>query len=158
MSCSPPHRYLSLFSFLSYIFIHRNASLLMSFFRLDPHLSSVFRRHIDFIYILAVTSARSNTDSTQCWKNAGAIGPTLNQHWASVPSHSTSYARLLLPRYRRQIPPISYFGHACPKCEIGNFVSISSLTAKCAAQKLKNFCSSSLWTCLHHNGHLRSRN
>ena len=33
----------------------------------------------------------------------------------------------------------------------GNFVSISSLTGKCAAQKLKkNLCSSSLWTCLHH--------
>ena len=35
----------------------------------------------------------------------------------------------------------------------GNFVSISHLTGKCAAQKLKNFCSSSLWTCLpglHH--------
>ena len=32
----------------------------------------------------------------------------------------------------------------------GNFVSISSLTGECAADKLKNFCSSSLWTCLHH--------
>ena len=30
----------------------------------------------------------------------------------------------------------------------GNFVSISRLTGKCAAQKLKR--SSSLWTCLHH--------
>ena len=40
----------------------------------------------------------------------------------------------------------------------GNFVSISSLTGKCAAQKLKNFCSSSLWTCLHHMVILRSQN
>ena len=32
----------------------------------------------------------------------------------------------------------------------GDFVSISSLTDQCAAQKFKNFCSSSLWTCLHH--------
>ena len=34
-----------------------------------------------------------------------------------------------------------------------NFVSITSLTGKCA-QKFKNFCSYSLWTCLHHNGHI----
>ena len=32
----------------------------------------------------------------------------------------------------------------------GNFVSISSLTGEYAAEKLKNFCSSSLWTCLYH--------
>ena len=32
----------------------------------------------------------------------------------------------------------------------GNFVSISSLTGKCTAHKLKNFCSSILWTCLHY--------
>ena len=29
--------------------------------------------------------------------------------------------------------------------------SISHLTGECAAQKLKNICSSSLWTCLHDN-------
>ena len=29
-------------------------------------------------------------------------------------------------------------------------ISISSLTGKIAAQTLKFFCSSSLWTCLHH--------
>ena len=40
----------------------------------------------------------------------------------------------------------------------GNFVSISSLTGKCAAQKLKNFCSSSLLTCLHHMVILRNQN
>ena len=35
--------------------------------------------------------------------------------------------------------------------KIGNFVfrPISRLTGKCAAQKIKNFCSSSVWTCLH---------
>ena len=38
------------------------------------------------------------------------------------------------------------------------FVSISSLTGECAAQKLKNLCSSSLWTCLHHMVILRSQN
>ena len=38
------------------------------------------------------------------------------------------------------------------------FVSISSLTGKCAAQKLQNFCSSSLWTCLHHMVMLISQN
>ena len=32
---------------------------------------------------------------------------------------------------------------------LNHIVSISSLTGKCAARKLKNFCSSSLWTCLH---------
>ena len=43
------------------------------------------------------------------------------------------------------------------KC--GNFVSISSLTGECAAQKFeKNFCSSSPWTCLHHMVILRSQN
>ena len=41
---------------------------------------------------------------------------------------------------------------------IRNFVSISSLTGECAAEKLKNFCSSSLWTCLHHMVILRSQN
>ena len=40
----------------------------------------------------------------------------------------------------------------------GNFVSISSLTGKCAAQKLKKICSSSLWTCLHHMVILSSPN
>ena len=40
----------------------------------------------------------------------------------------------------------------------GNFVSISSLTGKCAAQKLKKLCSSSLWTYLHHMVILRSQN
>ena len=38
-----------------------------------------------------------------------------------------------------------------------NFVSISSLTGKCAAQTLKNFRSSSLGTCLHHMVILRSQ-
>ena len=32
------------------------------------------------------------------------------------------------------------------------------LTGKCAAQKIKNFCSSSLWTCLHHMVILKSQN
>ena len=40
----------------------------------------------------------------------------------------------------------------------GNFVSISSLTGECAAQKLKNFRSSSLWTCLHYMVILKSQN
>ena len=40
----------------------------------------------------------------------------------------------------------------------GNFVFKSGLTGECAAQKLKNFCSSSLWTCLHHMVILRSQN
>ena len=39
-----------------------------------------------------------------------------------------------------------------------NFVSISGLTGKSASQKLKNFCSSSLWTCLHHMVILKSQN
>ena len=34
----------------------------------------------------------------------------------------------------------------------GNFVSISSLTGECAAEKFKN------WTCLHHMVILRSQN
>ena len=40
----------------------------------------------------------------------------------------------------------------------GNFVSISRLTVKCAAQKLKKNSSSSLWTCLHHIVILKSQN
>ena len=41
----------------------------------------------------------------------------------------------------------------------GNFVSTSSLTCKCTAQKLKkNFCSSILWTCLHYMVILISQN
>ena len=40
----------------------------------------------------------------------------------------------------------------------GNFVSMSSLAGKCTAQKFENFCSSSLWTCLHYMGILRSQN
>ena len=35
---------------------------------------------------------------------------------------------------------------------------MSRLTGECAAEKLKNFCSSSLWTCLHHMVILRSQN
>ena len=38
----------------------------------------------------------------------------------------------------------------------GDFVFTSRLTGKCTTQKLKkNFCSSSLWTCLHHYGHIK---
>ena len=43
-------------------------------------------------------------------------------------------------------------------CQYGNFVSLSSLTGECAAEKLKNFCSSSLLTCSHHMVILRSQN
>ena len=39
-----------------------------------------------------------------------------------------------------------------------NFVSISRLTGKCTARKFQNFCSSRLWTCLHHVVILRSQN
>ena len=60
-------------------------------------------------------------------------------------------------------------GHWDPRCMMtipfvqnvclrGCFVSISSLTGECAAEKNKNFCSSSLWTCLHHMVILRSQN
>ena len=35
---------------------------------------------------------------------------------------------------------------------------MSSLAGKSAAQKLKNFCSSSLWPCLHHMDILKSQN
>ena len=52
---------------------------------------------------------------------------------------------------------ISNYRQPCQNRKYGNFVSISSLTGKCAAQKLKNFCSSSLWTCLHHMVILRSQ-
>ena len=44
------------------------------------------------------------------------------------------------------------------KLEIRIFVSISSLTGDSAAQKLKHFRSSSLWTCLHHIVILRRQN
>ena len=33
-----------------------------------------------------------------------------------------------------------------------------SLTGEYAAEKIKNFCSSSLWTCLHHMVILKSQN
>ena len=44
------------------------------------------------------------------------------------------------------------------KKKYGNFVSISSLTGKCAAQKIKNVRGSSLLTCSHHMVILRSQN
>ena len=37
-------------------------------------------------------------------------------------------------------------------------ISSLYLAGECAAEKLKNFCSSSLWTCLHHIVILRSQN
>ena len=40
----------------------------------------------------------------------------------------------------------------------GNFVSISSLTGEYAAEIFLNFCSSSLWTSLHHMVILKSQN
>ena len=49
--------------------------------------------------------------------------------------------------------PISYFGHVYMHVQnkkYGNFVSISHLTGKYAAQKFKNFRSSSRCKCLHH--------
>ena len=41
---------------------------------------------------------------------------------------------------------------------LGSDLDCYELTGECAAQKLKNFCSSSLWTCLHHMVILRSQN
>ena len=35
---------------------------------------------------------------------------------------------------------------------------MSSLAGECAGEKFKNFCSCSLWTCLHHMVILRSQN
>ena len=53
---------------------------------------------------------------------------------------------------------MSNYGQPCKNKNYGNFVSISSLTGECAAEKFKNFCSSSLWTCLHHMVILKSQN
>ena len=53
---------------------------------------------------------------------------------------------------------ISNYWQPCQKLKYGHLVSISSLTGECAAQKFKNFCSSNLWTCLHHMVILRSQN
>ena len=39
-----------------------------------------------------------------------------------------------------------------------SFVYISSLSAKCATQKLANLRDSSLWTCSHHMAILKSEN
>ena len=39
-----------------------------------------------------------------------------------------------------------------------NFVFISRLTGKCAEEKLNNFCSSSLWICLHYMVILKRQN
>ena len=50
---------------------------------------------------------------------------------------------------------IAFSWHACPKKEIGNIVIISRLIGKCAAQKFKNVCSSSLWTSY---GHIMKQN
>ena len=44
------------------------------------------------------------------------------------------------------------------KRNTGNSVFISRLTDKCAAQKLKKYCSSSLWACLHHMVILKGQN
>ena len=48
--------------------------------------------------------------------------------------------------------------HSPVRLDIERKFLIPSLTGKCADQKLKNFCSSSLWTCLHHMVILRSQN
>ena len=53
---------------------------------------------------------------------------------------------------------ISNYWQPCQKKKYGNFVFIISLNAKCATQKIKSFCSSILWTCLHHIVILRSQN
>ena len=53
---------------------------------------------------------------------------------------------------------IFYFGHACPKSEMRNFVFISHQTGQFETQKFKNLCSSCLRTCLHHMVILRSKN
>ena len=58
-------------------------------------------------------------------------------------------------RYRDEIPDFLFL---TTLSKIRNFVSISSLTGECAAAKFKNFCSSSLWTFLHHMVILRSQN
>ena len=54
--------------------------------------------------------------------------------------------------------PDFLFQTCISKKKYEKFVSISSLTGEGAAQKLKNFCSSSLWTCLHHMVILRIQN
>ena len=37
-----------------------------------------------------------------------------------------------------------------PDLGIPEYLGIPDLTGEYAAEKFKNFCSSSLWTCLHH--------
>ena len=71
----------------------------------------------------------------------------------------TGFFALLFLLYRNETKfPYFLFLTWLSKISNHDIVSVSSLTGKCTARKLKNFCSSSLWTFLHHMVILRSQN
>ena len=108
--------------------------------------------------------------STLTWTHPAGIFSSTSSNLSSVGSAKQALCRAMLAILLKvssfgsagQDPSgISWFllldNHVKNK-KYGNFVSISGLTGKCAAQKLKNFCISSLWTCLHHMVILISQN
>ena len=121
-----------------------------------------------------------STYKTFChsWFNVADEQSTSNQqqcrllwyHCVPIMWHITSYWHLewlenpntLMQHIKGPCPGLksskNRFDNHVKNKRYGNFVSISSLTGKCAAQKLKFFCSSSLWTCLHYMVILRSQN
>ena len=79
------------------------------------------------------------TNVTSVW----VLADSIQRHMVTPASHPIGVGR-----------PINHVKNK----KYGNIVFISSLTGQCAAQKIKHFCSSSLWTCLHPMVILRSQN
>ena len=73
--------------------------------------------------------------------------------WSASKTKQNDYRRAYRDR-----PRLLILDNHVKNKKYGNFVSISSLTGECAAEQLKNFLSSSLWTCLHHMVILKSQN
>ena len=91
---------------------------------------------------IVLTSVDLLTLLTQSFNVCLGTGSSIQHHMVTPASHPIGVGR-----------PINHVKNK----KYSNFVFISSLTGQYAAQK-KNFCSSSLWPCLHHMVILRSQN
>ena len=67
-----------------------------------------------------------------------------------------------LPKHDNFLKIFTHLSHLYPlqveNCGSNSRLVASSLNGECAGQKFKNFCSSSLWICLHHMVILRTQN
>ena len=91
------------------------------------------------------------------WTNTKPALILVSNHLSLLVECSTTWLTILFETKRWNSWFLILDNHVKNK-KYRKFVSISSLTGKCAAQQFKKICRSSLWTCLDHMVLLRSQN